>query len=104
MKVEKDYLDTLFEFYGIKSAPDQEEGIWVMGEDGSLQTFDCFKNLKDIFFPIPKDQEETFSFKNLKNFEIKTKENYNTIYESLFSMLREQVYKDNNKSEYSEAA
>lgn len=104
MKVEKDYLDTLFEFYGIESAPSQEEGIWVMGENGKIESFDYFKNFKDIFFPISKDQEETFSFKNLKNFEIGTKENYNIMYETLFPMLGEQVYKNDNKNEYSEAA
>ena len=65
MKVEKDYLDTLFEFYGIESAPNQKDGIWIKGENGELEPFDCLKNFQDIFFPTAQNQEETFSFKDL---------------------------------------
>ena len=104
MKIEKDYLDTLFEFYGIESAPNQKDGIWIKGENGELEPFDCLKNFQDIFFPTAQNQEETFSFKDLKNFKLAKRESYNIIYKSLSSILSEQFYKDSNKREYSEAA
>ena len=67
MKVEKDYLDTLFEFYGIESAPNQKDGIWIKGENGELEPFDCLKNFQDIFFPQRPPFQLLFKFSKNSN-------------------------------------
>ena len=75
-KFQKEYLDELFEYYGIKTNPDKK-GIWIKGKDGKLVSVDIMKLIglkkqksnkiknwgilkKEVKKLIDKDKKETF--------------------------------------------
>ena len=75
-KISEEYLNELFEYYGIKTHPDKK-GIWIKGEDGKLvpvnitkllglekksnnniKTWETLKN--EVKALIDKDKNESF--------------------------------------------
>ena len=75
-KISEEYLNELFEYYGIKTHPDKK-GIWIKGEDGKLvpvnitkllglekknnnniKTWETLKN--EVKALIAKDKNESF--------------------------------------------
>ena len=75
-KITKEYLDELFEYYGIKTNPDKK-GIWIKGKDGKLVSVDIMKLIglekqkgskiktweilkKEVKKLIDKDKKESF--------------------------------------------